>query len=326
MRITQLRQADLNLLVIFTVLAEERNVSRAANRLLLSQPAVTRAMQRLRDMFHDDLLIRVSGSYEPTPKGQRLLKELEVTLPRLDRLMAGAEFDPTREEARFRIAGTDYASHVICIPLCKRFLAVGKNVSFDISPLNDGIFDAMERGRIDLLLHADDGHVPAMFSRHVIFEEEFVCIVSKNSSYSDKISLSEYLAGLHVGITIFGGAQTIPEKRLEDRGLKRQCAFRVPYFAMAARCVSGTSLIATVPKRLAVYEKDNPAVKILKAPKLMSRFKYLMAWHPRMDSDAAHIWLRSEVVKACEILSEQSGRSRKPDKQNEASVEANAQS
>src|SRR5580700_3984942 len=99
MRTTQLRQADLNLLIVFAVLAEERNVSRAAERLLLSQPAVSRALQRLRDMFHDDLLIRAASGYELTPQGQRLLQELEISLPRLDRLLSGAQFDPAREEA-----------------------------------------------------------------------------------------------------------------------------------------------------------------------------------------------------------------------------------
>ncbi|HEU4634624.1 MAG TPA: LysR family transcriptional regulator, partial [Edaphobacter sp.] len=87
MRIAHLRQADLNLLVVFAVLAEERNITRAAARLLLSQPAVSRSLKRLRDMFHDDLLIRTASGYEPTPKGQRLLEEVTSTLPRLDRLM-----------------------------------------------------------------------------------------------------------------------------------------------------------------------------------------------------------------------------------------------
>jgi DNA-binding transcriptional LysR family regulator len=100
MHTTQLRQADLNLLIIFAVLAEERNVTRAATRLLLSQPAVSRALQRLRDTFHDDLLIRTSSGYEPTPKGQRLVHELESTLPRLDRLLSGVEFDPRQKERR----------------------------------------------------------------------------------------------------------------------------------------------------------------------------------------------------------------------------------
>src|SRR3982074_826266 len=104
MRTTHLRQADLNLLVVFTAVAEERNITRAASRLLLSQPAVTRALQRLRDTFHDDLLIRASTGYEPTPKGQRLLQDLATMLPRLDRLMAGGDFDPVTEDASFRIA------------------------------------------------------------------------------------------------------------------------------------------------------------------------------------------------------------------------------
>src|SRR5215470_5662600 len=113
MRLTQLRQADLNLLVVFAVLAEERSVSRAARRLLLSQPAVSRALARLRDTFHDDLLVRTGSGFELTPHGRRLLTELEVMLPRLDRLLSGGSFDPAREEANFRIAATDYASHVL---------------------------------------------------------------------------------------------------------------------------------------------------------------------------------------------------------------------
>ncbi len=302
MRITQLRQADLNLLVVFTVLAEERNVSRAAERLSLSQPAVTRAMQRLRDMFQDDLLVRVSGNYEATPKGQFLLQELETMLPRLDRLLAGAEFVPAKETARFRLAGTDYASHVIGIPLAKHFLAAGNNLSFDISPIGDGIFDAMDRGRIDLLLHADDGNVPLHFPRQAVFEEEFVCIVAKNSPYAHRLTLNQYLDGSHVGVTIFGGSQTIPDQRLAAGGLKRRCIFRVPYFAVAMRAVAGTDLIATVPKRIAAYEARNPELKIIKAPKPMSRFTYLMAWHPRMDSDAAHIWLRGAVQQVCRTI------------------------
>ena len=295
MHIAQLRQADLNLLVVFTVLAEERNVSRAAKRLSLSQPALTRALQRLRQTFNDDLFIRVSGNYEPTPKGTRLLKELEIMLPKLDRLLAEPAFDPATEEARFCLAGTDYAAHVVCPPLCQRFLAAGKRVSFDLAPLSDHVFDSMERGRLDLLLHADDGHVPTQYPREVIFEEEFVCVVAKDSPFSSRLTAKQYLNGWHVGVTIFGGKQTIPEQRLRAAGMQRHCAFHVPFFSVAMQSVIGTELIATVPRRQAQYEARNPALKILPSPKLMSGFKYLMTWHPRMNSDAAHAWLRSMV-------------------------------
>src|SRR5258708_34237664 len=104
MRTTHLRQADLNLLVVFTAVAEERNITRAASRLRLSRPAVTRALQRLRDTFHVDLLIRTSTGYEPTPKGQRLLQALATMLPLLNRLMPGRAVHPFTEAAIIRIA------------------------------------------------------------------------------------------------------------------------------------------------------------------------------------------------------------------------------
>src|SRR6202048_1777701 len=184
MRITHLRQADLNLLVVFTALAEERNVTRAASRLLLSQPAVSRALRRLREMFHDDLLIRSSSGYEPTPKGQRLLHELETSLPRLDRLLSGSDFDPAAEETSFRIAATDHACHVVCPLLCRTVLAPGVRVSFEFLPLHDGQFEAMEKGRLDLVLVADDGYAPTHFVKEVIFEVDFVCVVAKESRFS----------------------------------------------------------------------------------------------------------------------------------------------
>src|SRR5437773_4668987 len=151
MRITQLRQADLNLLIVFTVLAEERNVTRAAARLFLSQPAVSRALQRLRDMFHDDLLIRTANGYEPTPKGQRLLQDLATMLPRLDRLMAGGDFDPSTEDATFRIAATDHAAHLLVPPLCNSVLSKPTKVDFSFVPLHAGQYEALEKGRLDLV-------------------------------------------------------------------------------------------------------------------------------------------------------------------------------
>lgn len=297
MHITHLRQADLNLLVVFAALAEERNVSRAAQRLFLSQPAVTRAMHRLRDLFHDDLMVRVSGSYELTPKGGNLLREVETVLPRLGRLLAGGDFNPAKETAHFRIAATDYAAHVIGVPLSKQFLASGSNLSFAMSPWGDGVFDAMDRGRIDLLLRGDDGLVPPRFPRQVIFEEQIVCVVSKDRQRGNKLTRQQYLDGLHVGIDTFGGSQSIPDQRLAAIQQKRRVAFTVPFHNVAINMVSGTNLIATIPKRMAMDYAQNPELKIMKAPKALDAFSYLMVWHPRMNSDAAHIWLRHIIVE-----------------------------
>jgi DNA-binding transcriptional LysR family regulator len=306
MHIAHLRQADLNLLVVFAALAEERNVSRAAQRLFLSQPAVTRAMHRLRDLFHDDLLVRVSGSYELTPKGENLLREVETVLPRLDRLLAGGDFNPTKETVHFRIAVSDYAALVIGIPLSKQFLAAGSNLSFALSPLRDGAFDALDRGRIDLMLRADDGLAPPRFPRQLIFEEKVVCVVSKDSQRGNKLSLRQYLDGLHVGIDTGGGSQSIPDQRLAASQRKRRIAFTVPFFNVAINMVAGTNLIATMPKRMAMAYAQNPELKIMKAPKPLDVFSYLMVWHPRMNSDAAHIWLRQTIVKVAGAITKTS--------------------
>jgi len=302
MRITHLRQADLNLLVVFTALAEERNVTRAASRLLLSQPAVSRALQRLREMFHDDLLIRTSSGYEPTPKGERLLRELATTLPRLDRLLSGAEFDPQEEETTFRVAVTDHASHVLCPPICKMVLPEAAKVSFEFVSFGGQTFEAIEKGRIDLMLNADDGYLPPRFASEMVFDDSFSCVAAKENKYPRVLTLKQYLAAQHVGVGIWGELQTLPDKRLAGIGEKRRCPIWVPYFGAAVRCVPGTPFLATVPSRLAGFESNSPAVRILKPPEVLGRFNYLMAWHPRMNTDAAHLWLRRAIRETAKAL------------------------
>src|ERR1700683_2083254 len=155
MRVTQLRQADLNLLVVFAVLAEERNVSRAATRVLLSQPAGSPSLQRMRDPFHDDLLVRTAKGYEPTPQGERVLRELEVMLPRLDRLISGSTFDPATEHCSFRIAGTDNATSIIAPVLCCEVLPVAQHVRFTFASWRGDVFEDLAHGRLELGLIGD---------------------------------------------------------------------------------------------------------------------------------------------------------------------------
>ena len=302
MHTTQLRQADLNLLVVFKVLAEERSVSRAARRLLLTQPAATRALARLRDMFSDDLLVRVSGTYELTPKGQLLLRELEAALPRIDRLLTGGDFAPSQETMHFRLAGTDYASRIIGIPLSKHVAAAGEGLSLDLSPPHDNTLQDLERGRLDMLLGPDDGQLPLQYQRQPLFEDEFVCVLDRKGPYGAKLSLTEYLEARHIAISIFDGIQTLPDRRLAQTGLRRRIAFSVPYFAVAVQAVAGTNLIVTVPKRMAILEGRNTALRFMKAPKPFSRFIYHMWWHQRMNNDVAHIWLRNTVQEVANSL------------------------
>jgi len=295
MRIAHLRQADLNLLVVFTAVAEERNITRAASRLLVSQPAVSRALQRLRDMFHDDLLIRTPNGYEPTPKGQRLLQDLATMLPRLDRLMAGGDFDPSTEEATFRIAATDHAALLLVPPLYKSVLSKPTKVDFSFVPLHAGQYDALEKGRLDLVLNADHDTSAFHLSKEVIFEVDFVCVVARKSRFKRAITLKQYLVAEHVAVDIIGGVQTHPDKHLAAIGKKRRCPLVVAQHTVAMRVAAVTDMIATVPRRMALLEAPKEVTKILDAPAALSSFKYVMIWHERMQTDAAHVWLRSTI-------------------------------
>src|SRR3984957_4780841 len=295
MRIAQLRQADLNLLVVFTAVAEERNITRAAARLLLSQPAVSRALQRLREMFHDDLLIRTANGYEPTPKGQRLLQDLAAMLPRLDRLMAGGDFDPSTEDAIFRIAATDHAAHLLVPLLCDSVLSKPTKVDFSFAPLHAGQYEALEKGRLDLVLDADHDTSTFPLSKEVIFEADFVCVVSRKSKFKGRLTLKQYLDAEHVGVDIIGGVQTHPDQRLAAIGEKRRCPLVVAQHTIAMRVAAMTDMVATVPRRMALLEAPSKVTKILEGPAALGSFKYVMIWHQRMQTDAANLWLRSTI-------------------------------
>jgi DNA-binding transcriptional LysR family regulator len=304
MRMTQLRQADLNLLVVFVVFAEERNVSRAAERLLLSQPAVSRALQRLRDTFHDDLFVRTAAGYEPTPQGERLLQELEVMLPRLDRLLSGAAFDPSLEEATFRIGSTDSSASTLAPIICRKILPTATKVRFEFIQWHKGLFDELTHGSVDLMFTASVVEAPSPLQSQMVYDEEFVCVVDAKSPYKNRLTIRQYIEAKHVTVNIQRGIQVAPDKHLATLGYKRQVALQVPYHETAIRCVEGTKFIATVARRFIEGMGLTPAIRVLKAPPEVGGFRYMMVWHPRLNTDAAHTWLRATMRNIGTLISE----------------------
>ena len=293
MHSAQLRQADLNLLVVFAVLAEERHVSRAAKRLGLTQPAVSRALQRTREIFHDDLLVRTGGTFEPTPMGQRLINELESVLPRLDKLISGTGFDPKNEDICFRVVADDYAALLCGERLCRGYMQAGSRVSFAFVPKLDSMYDALARGQVDLVLGVDNGNkeTSALMSEF-LWDEHFTCVISEEQPYSRQLTLKQYMGLRHIQVT---GAQSLVERDLSMVGEKRRFAFTVPYFAAAISAVRGSDLVATVGRRIANHEAKQPGLKVVRAPKEIRPYRYMMFWHPRVNTDGAHMWLRTAL-------------------------------
>jgi DNA-binding transcriptional LysR family regulator len=295
MRLEKLRQADLNLLVTFAAIAEEKSVTGAAARLLLSQPAVSRALQRARAMFHDDLLIRAPDGFEFTVRGREILKELENLLPRVEGLIAPSVFDPALESARFRLSGPDNVCAVVVPRLCQRYANNSCRVEFEFHPWQSGIAEMIEHGQLDLILHIDDGLLPVHFHSEPLYREEWVCAVARESRFGDRLSLKEYQEANHIVVGTYAGVQTIPDKRMAALGMKRRSCIRIPYFGVALGCLPGTDLVLTATSGLMPLIRANRGLRLVQCPKELHSFYFLMAWHPRLNSDPRHQWLREAI-------------------------------
>src|SRR6202046_1917818 len=227
MRLEKLRQVDLNLMITFAAIAEEKSITAAASRLFLSQPAVSRALERARAMFQDDLLGRSPQGFELTLRGRKILQELEGLLPKMENLVTPSLFDPMREKSHFRISGPDNVCTVVLPRLCRQY-GDGYQVQFEFLPWQANISELVERGQLDLILHIDDGLLPVHFHTERLYREDWVCAVARDSHFGDRLSLKHYLAASHIVVATYGGVQTIPDKQLAAVGEKRRSSIRVP--------------------------------------------------------------------------------------------------
>jgi DNA-binding transcriptional LysR family regulator len=295
MRLEKLRQVDLNLLITFAAIAEEKSVTAAASRLLLSQPAVSRALQRARAMFQDDLLVRSPQGFELTLRGRKILEELESLLPAMETLVAPSLFDPMREKSYFRISGPDNACTVVLPQLCRQYANGRYQVQFEFLPWQSGITELVEHGQVDLVLHIDDGLLPSHFQSERLYREDWICAVARTSRFGDRLSLKQYLAANHIVVGTYAGVQTIPDKQMAALGAKRSSSVRVPYFGVALQCLPGTELVLTLTSGMTSAVRGNRELRLVKPPRELHPFHFLMAWHSRLNTDPRHVWLREAM-------------------------------
>src|SRR6202046_3831132 len=278
MRLEKLRQVDLNLLITFAAIAEEKSITAAGARLLLSQPAVSRALQRARAMFQDNLLVRSPHGFELTLRGRKILQELEVLLPRMENLVTPNLFDPAREKSHFRISGPDNVCSVVLPRLCRQYVNGRYQVQFEFLPWQSGIADLVEHGQLDLVLHIDDGLLPSHFQSERLYREDWVCAVAQDSRFGDSLSLKQYLEASHIVVSTYAGVQTIPDKQLAAVGAKRNSCIRVPYFGVALQCLAGTELVLPLTSGLTQVIKNDRRLRLGEGPQEIHPFHFLLCW------------------------------------------------
>jgi DNA-binding transcriptional LysR family regulator len=293
---------DLNLIRPFCVLLEERHVSRAAERCDVSQPTMSRLLDRMRVTFKDELLVRRGRRFETTPRAQGLLTELRELLERFDVVVTGEPFRPGRCETTFRLATTDYASAVLVPDVLSDLQALAPNSALEIATWNERTFEDLAAGRIDAAIGAPTAN-PEELRYTKLFDDDYVCMVAAGHPMRGRrTKLATYLSYAHVVIDIAGGLQPPIDQLLVNLGLRRRVGYRTPYLSSAIFAAERTSLILTVPRRLAACSATATHVRTVAVPRELPTLAYYLIWHKRLDSSASHAWFRERIHAVATLL------------------------
>jgi DNA-binding transcriptional LysR family regulator len=252
---------DLNLLVLFSVVLEERHVGRAAGRLNLTPSAVSHALGRLRGLLNDPLFLRTPRGVVPTERALELGEPVADILNRVARVMASAvPFDAPRSERRFVIGAPDAVMTSVMAPMLKCVEINAPQVDIGLLHLMpeqgrsskepwQGSLEKLERRQIDIAL-LPLRVVPPRFEARRLFEEDFVVAMRKGHRFARSRTLAAYCRSKHLLVSLSGDARGFVDEFLAKRGLKRRIALTVPTFMMALAHVSSSDLIASLPRRL----------------------------------------------------------------------------
>lgn len=290
-----LRRIDLNLLVILDALLSEQHVTRAAERLHLSQPAVSHALARLRDLLGDPLLVRAGSSLVPTARALELAAPLAETLAQVQSLLAPNTFDPASARRTFRLAMSDYGAAIILPGLIRTLRAQAPGIDLQISHASrEGMVEGLLNGDIDLAAGVLP-ELPGELRSTPLFEERYVCLLDRQSLPAGGVlDLPTYLSRPHVLLEMRGSGIPEIERTLTALRERRRVAISLPHWSVAPRFISGTDLILTVASR-ALNEVDDESLIIVPPPFEIAPFTFVSAWHKRRGGDQALNWLNRRI-------------------------------
>jgi len=288
---------DLNLLRVLDALLRERNVSRAAERLSLSQPAVSNALSRLRELLDDPLLVRVGRAMQPTPRALSLEAPIRDALQQIEHtLNAGDFFNPTTSRQRFVIAVTDYVE-LICMPALMAHLAnVAPGIQLAIRHLTPSLpAEALDDGEVDLVL-GRFVDVPTRFHIRRWASETLQVVVRREHPWVGEIlDLDSFLRLRHLWVH---GGQTrgMVDQWLEERGLSRDVVYTTPNYLQAAHIVAQSDLAAVLPTQLARYFAGLLPLRLFDLPFDLGAFQLDIVSVAQRERDAALQWLIEQIL------------------------------
>ena len=304
-----IRHVDLNLLVYLNVLIDEQSVSKAANKLALTQPAMSNALKRLRDLFDDPLLVRAAGTMTPTAKALSLKPEIESLLKMAEEITQPSEvFDPNTANITFRIMANDYLESTLIAPFITQQLAKNPGLNFDILSPSDVNLQDMEKGTIDLAINRFNG-LPRSFHQASVWRDNYCCLTHPDNSYLQQQNLEGYLAQEHIwvnragwvveaAVTNISGSQKLGwvDEALWQLEQTRNIRVFTRHFMVASLLCQSPQLIATLPRRQAMLLAKHTDLVISPVPFQIVPIEVKMLWSPLLHHANPHQWLRRELL------------------------------
>jgi DNA-binding transcriptional LysR family regulator len=292
-----LNSLDLNLLVALDALLMEANVSRAAMRIGLSQPAASHALQRLREMIGDPLLVRVGARMELTPRAQGLRGPLAQTLDQVRGLFIRDDFDAARSERQFRLMMPDLAVELLMPPLMGKIMALAPNVRLDIVPWRGpAIFNAEFARTIDMVISI--GNAFKGFHRQLLYADRDALAVRRGHPIGTKLRRRDvFLGARHLAVIIRGQNEDLIEGWLRSKGMERRIALAVSGYIEALHVAARTDLVAFVPRRLIGAFSKRLSLTMVTPPFDPGIDEQFMFYPTRAQMDPGSIWLRKLMLE-----------------------------
>lgn len=293
----RLKGLDLNLLVALDVLLDECSVSRAAERLHVSQPAASAALGRLRDYFNDELLVLHGKRMIPTSCAESLRPEVSRILSQVDSMISmSAEFDPLRSERVFRVIASDYIATVLLIPLASELERVAPGIRLDVRLPDDAIRVEFERGAIDVMLVPEEFLIGQHPSELVFEEPHVIAGWAENPIFDDEIGVREFFSAAHVVVRL-GSLRTLTfsETHLEARPEKRNVAVYAPNFSVLPWFLVGTYRLAVVQQRLAEAYMSRMPLRTAPLPFAFPRMRLMAQFHSARAADQGLSWFLKQL-------------------------------
>jgi DNA-binding transcriptional LysR family regulator len=297
-----LASVDLNLLVALDALLTERHVTRAGRRMHLSQPAMSRAFARLRELFGDPLLVSTSDGLRPTSRAEQLEAPLRSILAQVDELLTQSGFDPAEATGEVRIAAPDIIAYELLPPVLSEMRRCAPQLALNIVQWRHDWREQLEGGDLSLTIGQPMGDEPGIY-QHVLATTEWVCVLRAGHPCLSQPWTRELYAALpHLMITVSGHGPGQVDDALAAHGLERHVALRMPYTVLSPLVVAESDLVLTTSRWLAIKMAKQVPLVLRQPPVELQPMPLPLVWHERTHRDEKSRWVRELFISSSRAL------------------------